>query len=65
MNPPLPPIQAFSEDQSPEMRDRIFDEFNSLAVIYQQPSSSFVNQSAPTEIENAVIVSPQLFVVAT
>lgn len=60
VNPALPNIQAFSEDQSPEMRDRIFDEFNSLAVIYQQPSTSFVGQSSSSELANGsgTIVGP-------
>ena len=57
LNPALPSIQAFSEDQSPEMRDRIFDEFNSLAVIYLQPSSSFVSGSTSTVLQESVIVS--------
>ncbi|KAK9817308.1 hypothetical protein WJX72_012438 [[Myrmecia] bisecta] len=34
-------IANFSEEQSAELRDRIFDEFNSLAVCYKAPSSSF------------------------
>jgi hypothetical protein len=48
INPALPPVVAFSEEQSPELRDRIFDEFNSLAVIYREPSSSFVVQTPTT-----------------
>ena len=56
INPPLPSISAFSEDQSAELRDRIFDEFNSLAVVYQQPSSSFVRQADPGELlDNALV----------
>lgn len=59
LSPALPSIQAFSEDQSPEMRDRIFDEFNTLAVIYQQPSSTFVDQSAIPipELQNGLLAS--------
>lgn len=52
INPPLPPIHAFAEEQSAELRDRIFDEFNSLAVVYQQPSSSFVQQADASAIED-------------
>ena len=58
INPSLPSISAFSEDQSAELRDRIFDEFNSLAVVYQQPSSSFVRQADPAELlDNALVRS--------
>ena len=40
---PAPAITRFAEEQSPEQRDRIFDELNTLAVVYRQPSSSFTN----------------------
>lgn len=40
---PAPAIGRFAEEQSPEQRDRIFDELNTLAVVYRQPSSSFTN----------------------
>lgn len=46
----VPPITQFAETQSPELRDRIFDEFNSLAVVYQAPSSSFIQQEAGDEV---------------
>lgn len=54
----LPRIQAFSEDQSPEMRDKIFDEFNTLAIVYQQPSYAFVNQGNATEPHEHDLVAP-------
>ncbi|EIE24641.1 Adaptor protein complex beta subunit, partial [Coccomyxa subellipsoidea C-169] len=38
---PLPAISHFAEEQSPELRDRIFDEFNSLAVVLKAPSANF------------------------
>ena len=41
VSPPLPHISTFSEEQSPEVRDRIFEDFNSLAVVYRMPASSF------------------------
>ena len=41
VNPPLPHISTFSEEQSPEVRDRIFEDFNSLAVVYRLPAASF------------------------
>ncbi len=39
---PAPALAAFAEDQSAELRDRIFDEFNSLADILRAPSATFV-----------------------
>lgn len=44
---PVPPIARFAEEQSPEQRDRIFDELNTLAVVYRQPSSAFTNAAPP------------------
>ncbi len=39
---PAPALAAFAEEQSAELRDRVFDEFNSLAVIFRAPSATFV-----------------------
>ncbi len=39
---PTPALAAFAEEQSAELRDRIFDEFNSLAVIFRAPAVTFV-----------------------
>lgn len=47
---PVPPIARFAEEQSPEQRDRIFDELNTLAVVYRQPSSAFTT-AAPSHKE--------------
>ena len=47
---PAPAITRFAEEQSPEQRDRIFDELNTLAVVYRQPSSAFTN-AAPAHKE--------------
>ena len=46
MGAPLPAISHFAEEQSAELRDRIFDEFNSLAVVLRAPAAAFV-QEAP------------------
>ena len=43
---PLPAISHFSEEQSSELRDRIFDEFNTLAVILRAPSATFIKAAA-------------------
>ena len=49
-----PPILQFAEEQSPELRDRIFDEFNSLAVVYQAPSSTFLQEKPQEEVGEVV-----------
>ena len=36
INPTKQAVSVFAETQSSEIKDRIFDEFNSLAVVYQQ-----------------------------
>ena len=53
---PAPAIARFAEEQSPEQRDHIFDELNTLAVIYRKPSSSFINAvPAHKEVSTAVL----------
>jgi hypothetical protein len=42
---PLPAISHFSEEQSSELRDRIFDEFNTLAVVLRAPSAAFIKDA--------------------
>uniref|UniRef100_A0A0D6R438 Beta-adaptin-like protein n=1 Tax=Araucaria cunninghamii TaxID=56994 RepID=A0A0D6R438_ARACU len=44
INPPKQAVSVFADTQSSEVRDRIFDEFNSLSVIYQQPSYMFIDK---------------------
>jgi hypothetical protein len=44
---PLPAIPHFAEEQSAELRDRIFDEFNSLAVLLRAPAATFVQATPP------------------
>ena len=53
---PAPAITRFAEEQSPEQRDHIFDELNTLAVIYRKPSSSFTN-AVPAHKEVMISVS--------
>lgn len=36
MNPPKQAVSVFADTQSSEIKDRIFDEFNSLSVVYQK-----------------------------
>eukprot|EP00210_Caulerpa_lentillifera_P003030 g2892.t1 len=51
----LPNLTHFSEDTTPEMQDKIFDEFNTLSVIYKLPASMFIdNESALFTVEETV-----------
>lgn len=36
VNPPKQAVSVFADAQSSEIKDRIFDEFNSLSVVYQK-----------------------------
>ena len=38
VNPPKQAVSVFADTQSSEIKDRIFDEFNSLSVVYQKVS---------------------------
>lgn len=40
VNPPKQAVSVFADTQSSEIKDRIFDEFNSLSVVYQKVSFS-------------------------
>jgi len=42
----LPTITQFSEDLTPEIQDKIFDEFNSFSVIYKCPAATFIDSEA-------------------
>ncbi|KAK1372487.1 hypothetical protein POM88_028680 [Heracleum sosnowskyi] len=44
VNPPKQAVSAFADTQSSEIKDRIFDEFNSLSVVYQKPSYMFTDK---------------------
>ena len=41
VNPPKQAVSVFADTQSSEIKDRIFDEFNSLSVVYQKVSVLF------------------------
>lgn len=36
VNPPKQAVSVFADTQSSEIKDRIFDEFNSLSIVYQK-----------------------------
>lgn len=40
-------VEEFQEEMDAEVRDRIFEEFNTLSTVYQQPSSKFVHSKTP------------------
>lgn len=44
VNPPKQAVSVFADTQSSEIKDRIFDEFNSLSVLYQKPSYMFTDK---------------------
>eukprot|EP00250_Pteridium_aquilinum_P017380 c23603_g1_i1 orf=141-2654(+) len=44
INPPKQAVSVFADVQSSEIKDRIFDEFNTLAVVYQEPSYMFLDK---------------------
>lgn len=39
-------ISHFSEEESSEFRDRLFDEFNTLSVVFNEPSEKFIIKGA-------------------
>lgn len=54
---PKPAISHFAEEQSAELRDRIFDELNSLAVVLRVPSAVFI-QDAPVGPDDDPLAAP-------
>ncbi|GIL46366.1 hypothetical protein Vafri_3358 [Volvox africanus] len=44
--PPLMVVPWFSEALSPEAKDAIFAEFNTLSVVFQQPAAAFIERRA-------------------
>ncbi|KAE9587034.1 putative beta-adaptin appendage subdomain, AP complex subunit beta [Lupinus albus] len=44
VNPPKQAVSVFANTQSNEIKDRIFDEFNTLSVVYQKPSYMFTDK---------------------
>lgn len=44
VDPPKQAVSVFADTQSSEIKDRIFDEFNSLSVIYHKPSYMFTDK---------------------
>lgn len=41
-------VEEFQEEMDQEQRDRIFDEFNTLSIVYKQPAAKFVVAKAAT-----------------
>ncbi|KNC49081.1 adaptin [Thecamonas trahens ATCC 50062] len=40
-------VETFAESEHPELVDTLFDEFNTLSVVYRAPSETFIHQRAP------------------
>lgn len=47
---------SFAEDEDDTLRNAVFQEFNSLAVLFGAPSSQFIAEEFQMKIENAPIV---------
>ena len=52
------PFQEFFEDKNDEVRERLFQEFNSLSVVYQKPSERFLKE---TELKHALAAEKKNF----
>lgn len=39
-------VEEFQEEMDAELRDRVFDEFNTLSTVYRQPASKFIQGSS-------------------
>ncbi|XP_020599817.1 beta-adaptin-like protein A [Phalaenopsis equestris] len=44
VNPPKQAVSVFTDTQSSEIKDHIFDEFNTLSVLYQKPAYMFTDK---------------------
>ncbi|CAJ1333734.1 unnamed protein product [Effrenium voratum] len=38
-------VEEFQEEMDADLRDRVFEEFNSLSTVYKQPASKFIQVS--------------------
>jgi len=41
-------VEEFQEEMDPDAKDRIFEEFNTLSVVYKQPAAKFVLSKEPS-----------------
>lgn len=53
------PISFFSEDVKPEIYDRLFEEFNTLSVLYEKPSEAFIREK-PKVSQSSVSLAPSI-----
>jgi hypothetical protein len=56
VNPPKQAVSVFADMQSSEIKDRIFDEFNSLSVVYQKVCKFCVTQSLKLVHDDNIII---------
>jgi len=53
-------VEEFQEEVDAEMRDRIFEEFNTLSTVYKQPAAKFVLSKNPTAMGATKMAPPPL-----
>ena len=51
-------FSEFFEDKNDEVRERLFQEFNSLSVVYQKPSERFLKE---TELKHSMASEKKYF----
>lgn len=56
INPTKNPVAVFSGDQSAEAKDRIFDEFNSLAVVYRKVDTLTTSYPPPSPLPSSSLL---------
>eukprot|EP00927_Polykrikos_kofoidii_P026603 TRINITY_DN2365_c0_g1_i1.p1 TRINITY_DN2365_c0_g1~~TRINITY_DN2365_c0_g1_i1.p1 ORF type:complete len:837 (+),score=192.78 TRINITY_DN2365_c0_g1_i1:152-2662(+) len=58
---PKQAVEEFQEEMDKEMRDRIFDEFNTLSIVYKLPASKFVvSKETPALVQAKMQPPPSL-----
>lgn len=51
-------VQEFQEEMDAESRDRIFEEFNTLSIVYKQPAAKFILSKTPSAMLGACKMQP-------
>merc|ERR1719473_206684 len=57
-------VEEFQEEMDADIRERIFEEFNTLSVVYKQPASKFLLSKDPSQLVTYKMQPPPLPVVA-
>eukprot|EP00727_Mastigamoeba_balamuthi_P010825 m51a1_g6365 Adaptor protein complex 4 (AP-4), beta subunit (762) ;mRNA; f:113676-116347 len=56
--PKMPSVSSFAEDEKLEVQDRLFEEFNTLAVAFEAPSETFVRPEKKAEEPDSSSAAP-------